>query len=85
MARKKTLNTEEELQKTAAELEKVKEELDAQAWGLNKTNEAIKLLYKELEKKNKELQKLDELKSEFVSTSHKPISIVLVSLYPIST
>jgi len=33
----------------------------------SRTNEAIKLLYKELEKKNKELQKLDQLKSDFVS------------------
>ena len=45
---------------------------EAQAWGLKKTNEAIRLLYKELEEKNKELKKLDQLKSEFVSTvSHE--------------
>ena len=59
------------------ELEK---ELEAQAWGLKKTNEAIKRLYKELEEKNNELKKLDQLKSDFISTvSHElrtPLSIV---------
>ena len=47
-------------------------ELEIQKWGLTKTNEAIKVLYKELEKKNKELKKLDDLKSEFINTvSHE--------------
>ncbi len=46
---------------------------------LEKTHEDLKCLYKELEKKNKELQKLDKLKSDFISTvSHElrtPLSI----------
>jgi len=53
-------------------LKKCQEELEAQAWGINKTNDAIKLLYKELAEKNKKLQELDQLKSDFVSTvSHE--------------
>lgn len=61
-------------------LKKNKDDLEAQTWGLKKTNEAIKLLYRELETKNRELQKLDDLKSSFISTvSHElrtPLSIV---------
>ncbi|MFC1624049.1 ATP-binding protein [Candidatus Omnitrophota bacterium] len=53
-------------------LQDAKGELEIQAWGLKKTNEAIKLLYKELEEKNKKLQEFDQLKSEFISTvSHE--------------
>lgn len=41
-------------------------------WSANRTNEGIKLLYKELEQKNQQLEKLDQLKSNFVSTvSHE--------------
>jgi signal transduction histidine kinase len=62
------------------ELKKLKEELSTQTWGLAKTNDAIKILYKELEKKNKELQKLDQLKSDFINTvSHElrtPLTII---------
>lgn len=62
----------EEKDKLKEELEKVKEELAIQAWGLQKTNEAIKVLYKELEKKNKELQELDNLKTDFINAvSHE--------------
>jgi signal transduction histidine kinase len=68
------------LNKAEQELKRVKGELEIQAWGLKKTNEGIKILYKELEKKNAELKKLDQLKSDFVSTvSHElrtPLSII---------
>ena len=55
-----------------AELARTTQELDVQTWGLTKTNDAIKVLYKELEQKNRELQKLDKLKTDFISTvSHE--------------
>lgn len=53
-------------------IKEAKEDVEAHEWGVKKTNEAIKTLYKELEEKNKELQELDKLKSDFVSTvSHE--------------
>jgi len=53
-------------------IKEAKEELEAHEWGVEKTNEAIKLLYRELEEKNRELQELDRLKSDFISTvSHE--------------
>ena len=62
------------------ELKKANRELEKQAWGLSKTNESIKLLNKELEQKNEKLKKLDQLKSDFVSTvSHElrtPLAII---------
>lgn len=62
------------------ELEKSKEELEIQVWGLAKTNETIKFLYRELDQKNKELQKLDKLKTDFINTaSHElraPLTII---------
>ncbi|MCK4883030.1 MAG: diguanylate cyclase [Candidatus Omnitrophica bacterium] len=53
-------------------IKEAQEDVEAHEWGVAKTNEAIKLLYKELEEKNKELQDLDRLKSDFISTvSHE--------------
>lgn len=55
-----------------SKLEEAKEDLEKYTSGLEKTNEAIKELYLDLEEKNKELQELDKLKSDFVSTvSHE--------------
>jgi signal transduction histidine kinase len=48
------------------ELRLAKEEIEIQQWGIAKTNEALKAIYKELKNKNEELQKLSDLKSSFV-------------------
>lgn len=70
----------EECAKTAKVLKNTEEDLEMQKWGLTKTNEAIKLLYKELAEKNRKLQELDQLKSDFLSTvSHElqtPLAIM---------
>ena len=61
-----------EFETVERKIEESKKEVEAHEWGVRKTNDAIKLLYKELEEKNKELQELDRLKSEFISTvSHE--------------
>ncbi|OGW80255.1 MAG: hypothetical protein A3G33_06170 [Omnitrophica bacterium RIFCSPLOWO2_12_FULL_44_17] len=69
-----------ERKRAEEELKRSKTELETQAWGLQKANDSIKMLYKQLEERNKELQKLDILKSEFVSTvSHElrtPMAII---------
>jgi len=61
------------------ENDRLKKEVESHKWGLLKTNEAVKVLYKDLGKKKEELNKLDKLKSDFVSTvSHElrtPLSI----------
>ena len=62
----------------------IMEDMQENNENLARTNEGIKILYKELENKNKELKKLDQLKSEFISTvSHElrtPLSIVKESI-----
>lgn len=69
-----------ERKKTEKALIESKKRLEKHASDLKKTNDAIKLLYKEIEQKNKKLQDLDQIKSDFVSTvSHElrtPLSIV---------
>ena len=53
-------------------IQEAKEDVEAAEWGVKKTNEGIKTLYAELEEKNKELQELDRLKSDFIATvSHE--------------
>ena len=47
-------------------------EMEIQSWGLKKTNEGIRVLYKELEQKNLKLREFDKLKDDFVSmVSHE--------------
>jgi len=66
--------------KAEQELEIAKKELELQSWGMKKTNEGIKTLYRELEGKTEELKRLDQLKSDFISTvSHElrtPLTII---------
>jgi len=75
----KPLVPEEVVARVAAQL-KIKKMHEDSQWIAEKTNEAIKTLYKELEKKNEELTRLDQLKSDFVSTvSHElrtPLAII---------
>ena len=70
--------------KAEKEVGDAKDRLEAQTWGLKKTNEAVKTLYKELEESAQELEKLNHLKSDFVSiVSHElrtPIAIVKESV-----
>lgn len=70
----------EKLSEAERSLKETKEELEVQKWGLNKTNDAIKLLYQELSEKNRKLEELDQLKSDFVShVSHElrtPITVI---------
>ena len=50
MDEKNLQDLEQKYRSIAEELGKAKEELSLQTWGLTKTNDAIKILYKELEK-----------------------------------
>ena len=69
-----------ERRKAEGMLREVKEDLEAQEWGLKKTNESVKLLYKELDKKNKKLKELDQLKSDFLSTVSHELRTPLTSM-----
>lgn len=77
-------NLQKENEALRLEIEQLKKEAADHLWGIQKTNEGIRILYKELEKKNEELKKLDQLKSDFVSTvSHElrtPMTIVKESI-----
>jgi PAS domain S-box-containing protein len=61
-----------QIKKAENELLAAKKGLEEKAWGLAKANEMMKVLYKEVEQKNKELIRLEELKTNFLSTiSHE--------------
>ncbi len=63
---------------------RLKKIMDDHLWASQKTNEGIKILYKELENKNKQLEQLDHLKDEFVNNvSHElrtPLTIIQESI-----
>ena len=70
--KQKTPQSPERVNDLERELKQLKEELEIQTWGLKKANEGVKLLYKELEKKNEALRALDQMKSDFISSvSHE--------------
>ena len=67
---------------------KLKKIMDDSSWACRKTNDGIKLLYKELERKNEKLKELDDLKDEFVNNvSHElrtPLMIIRESIAQVS-
>lgn len=66
------------------EIAKLKKALEDRDWAATKTNEGVKALYRELERKNEELKKLDQLKSDFISmVSHElrtPLTVIRESV-----
>jgi signal transduction histidine kinase len=58
----------------------LRRELEDVRWAAEKTNQGVKHLYRELERQNGELKKLDSLKSEFIATvSHElrtPLAVI---------
>ncbi|MBT3394105.1 MAG: HAMP domain-containing histidine kinase [Waddliaceae bacterium] len=65
-------------------IEDLKKKLAENEWDLQKTNEEMKILYKEVEKKNEALKRFDELKSQFVANvSHEfrnPLFVIRESI-----
>ena len=78
--RRETAGINVALKDLQGELTRLRVVLKDKEWSSRKTSEGIRTLYKELEQKNEELKKLDQLKSNFVSTvSHElrtPLSII---------
>lgn len=81
--------------KKPSEVERLKEQVKRlrravreKTWANTKTNDGIKILYKELENKNTELKRLDQAKSQFVAmVSHEfknPLSTIKETLIIIS-
>jgi signal transduction histidine kinase len=77
--------TDSEREAAEEALRKIGEEVEIQTWGLNKTNDSVKVLYKELEAKNKELELFNQRKSDFVANvSHEvknPLATIKGALY----
>lgn len=69
-------------------VKRLRREVRDKTWANEKTNEGIKVLYKELEKHNEELKRVDEAKSHFVAmVSHEfknPLATIKESLSVIS-
>ena len=77
---KKNVSLTAEVERFRAEAERLKGVIEDKDWASRKTNECIKILYGELEKKNEKLKELDETKSNFLSSvSHElrtPLTII---------
>ncbi|MFH1771198.1 MAG: ATP-binding protein [Candidatus Omnitrophota bacterium] len=56
-----------EIEKLLKENEELRKEIEVQQWACRKTNEEVKILYKELEAQNVKLKELDQVKSDFIS------------------
>jgi signal transduction histidine kinase len=71
----------DDIERLREENKRLVTEIDDMVWAKEKTNEGIRALYKDLERKNNELKTLDQLKSRFLAVvSHElrtPITIVL--------
>ncbi len=84
----KKLIVESQIETLKTENERLKKEMLDKEWGMQKTNEGIKALYKELEKKNVKLKELDSLKDDFVGVvSHElrtPLTIIRESISQIT-
>lgn len=69
-----------EVERLKAQVKRLRRTVREKTWANTKTNEGIKILYKELEKMNVELKRLDVAKSQFVAmVSHEfknPLSII---------
>lgn len=69
-----------DVKKLLAENDRMKAEIQNMEWASRKTNEGIRTLYKDLERKNAELKTLDQMKSRFLAAvSHElrtPITIM---------
>ncbi|MBU0709138.1 MAG: hypothetical protein KJ793_00280 [Candidatus Omnitrophica bacterium] len=61
-------------------VEQTKKELERRTQELQRANEKIKSLYKELDKKTEDLKRLDQLKSEFVSTASHELRTPLAAI-----
>lgn len=76
--------TPSEVERLKAVVKRLRREVREKTWASAKTNEGIKTLYKELEKMNAELKRLDEAKSKFVAmVSHEfknPLTTIKESL-----
>ncbi len=69
-----------ERKQSEEQLKTSKIELETKAQSLKQRNDKINILYREIEKKNKELQRYDQLKSEFVSNVSHELRTPLTSI-----
>lgn len=71
--------------KREEDLKQAKEELEIQSWGLAKANDGIRLLYKELERRNDKLKELDRLKDDFLNTVSHELRTPMTSIREVNS